>query len=235
MKDRYYAQLKFLRSELISNHGYKEESIALPFSTYVGCRYKEMRNIPRVMFVGKATAGWDRPEGQSHKFINEVKSGRYPWGQFWPFIIDLVPKIYGACRVETKMDREWVLDRIVWSNLTRLGSGGGNPSGKLYKCQRNVCRDALKSELNELQPTCVVLVTGGFYTSLVKEIFGDFDCRTKNQIADDNLWVKDLCSDFGKGRVYWSRHPQGWKTEFREQAKEFIGHDQAKFLNAKRE
>lgn len=141
MKDSYYPQLKFLRSELISNHRYAEASIAHPFSTYVGCRYKEIKSIPRIMFVGKATAGWDKPGGQalSHKFVNDVKLGKYPWGGFWPFIIDLVPKIYGACRLETRIDPEWVLDRIVWSNLMRLGSGGGNPSGKLYKCQRNVC------------------------------------------------------------------------------------------------
>jgi hypothetical protein len=209
--DHHYKKLTAIRRKVGNNLA------AMPFRYYRGPEYKPNSRGPKIMYIGKATYGWS---GTPNRFIeNDLQKGRYPWGQFWPFIIDLVPQIYGSWdRKFEENSRKWSLDRTVWSNLMKLGAADGNPRGQLYKLQQNTSQNILREELRLLKPNCVILVSGGDYSSDAEAVFGESHLWKQKIINDDNLWIKNLPSEYGNGRVYWTRHPQGWKSEYKSAA-----------------
>lgn len=212
-----------------------EVQAACPFVPFSGS--EAISSIcPRILYIGKATFGWDGSSFEdaqdvaSRFVMGEVARGQYR-SAFWDFIIDVVPRVHRACGLAAEDAAEWALDRIRWTNLMKVGSAEGNPYGGLYGKQRLICHRILRDELQEFRPTCVVMVTGGDYEADVYEVFGrEWDEHTL-RLPGNNLWVKDLPDEFSKGRVYWTRHPQGWRRDHREAAKELISQDHARFTS----
>ena len=116
-----------------------DKDAALPFEPHIGKRYEKIPNEPRVMYIGKATDEWTEEKGTKIENVPQDTP-------FFRFIRDLVPEIYGKAGypAPNAPDYQWMWDRIVWSNLMKIGgrkgksevspcqpaegSGEGNPS-----------------------------------------------------------------------------------------------------------
>jgi hypothetical protein len=128
------------------------------------------------------------------------------------------------------------MDRIVWSNLFKVGLETGNPTdGFGMYPQREIAQRLILREINVYRPTAIVLVCGenGGYFKFIEDIFGKASAWSKIKIkkgvdVDCELWMRT----YGKARMYWTRHPERWHSEPRDLALKKIAADQGRFVRA---
>ena len=187
------------------------------FKTYVGKEY-EPDSSKSLMVVGKATAGWDRIDAEGF-VMEEVVTGEYN-SAFWRFIIKLSTELNN-----TDYHKD-ALQRIVWSNIMKIGIYGGNPYGDAYTYQRELCIELLKKEIEYLKPARLVFVTGDDYLYDVLQVIGIGkqivcidDEKMKPEAYKLKLQPKSLIKNCS---VFLTRHPQGWTLEDRKCAEKAI-------------
>lgn len=213
-KQNFEELLKIYSEHQIENPSY-------PFEPHIGSEFKTGKGQPRLMFVGKATYGWQKGSDASDFVKKSSWANNKYYSAFWKHLFDVVRAVYYKTSqkkldIANKQNREWVIDRIVWSNLARIGSEkNGNPSGTLLTAQTKICEKILREEIDELAPTGIVLVTYDFMESVVYNIFGKDNWKKE---YNDWFWYQTWQSRSGNSTgIYWSRHPQGWPNDDSEQ------------------
>ena len=197
MKERDFAKLLAIRSQLISDGTYSEEQIAYPFAPHVGRHYGKDDLFPRLMLIGKATHGSYGAENESKPTFEDQMQGTdeiaYSVSSaFWRFLVDFSRMIATHVHIDSeseRIDRAWIMDRIIWNNAMKLGAAPkGNPTGKLAEAQRLLCKEILIQETEEHDPKFILVVTAGYELKLIENVYGAQD--TWKDYADIQMWAK---------------------------------------------
>ncbi len=176
-----------------------------PFLAGVGPEY--FQASPRLLVVGKATAGWSNVEepvtaeatsAHSAAFVQEPTAGA-----FFRHVQQL------ALGVASGVDPAAAARRIAWTNLARIGYAGGNPAGQAFDAQETLCRWLLAAELDWLRPDLVILLTGDYRHDLVSDFFDGIVWEYLPNAGHDAAW----CGCWHGVRVVWTMHPQGKSLE----------------------
>jgi len=194
-----------------------ESKLSGVFHTYVGPNYGTDGSDVKLMLVGKATAGWNlggRPPGEDHsiEFLEkEIIPGKYH-SSFWYFLKNLALALHNDPKFEN--DNE-IFRSVVWSNVMKIAQGGSNPSRDVAKMQRGICLELLKQEVETLEPTHLVFVTGNTYWRDVQNLL---PVEWSDHASD--YWE----ARYAKTKVFWTRHPQGWERNRRDEVIDLIVH-----------
>ena len=194
---------------------FKKEKECAFFKTHEGCKYKNAST--KLMFVGRATNGWDEKYNESiHKSEKNCldawitpkkehpKKYNYCRSAFWQVAKAVTTKsLKKSLKMNEKdWDTEWSC-HIVWSNLYRVApKDGGNPSTALCEDQLGLCKDLLHAEIEELRPNKIICLTGSDWAegflgiSKSSEIHNDEKISCKGRFKKINYAVT-------------SGHPQG--------------------------
>ena len=121
------------------------------FRTRIGENFPSEKNTG-IIFYGRATNGWydeekEQPDKRKTLFqhLYEYKS------TFFSFIRKIAKSIYG----------EDCASQIAWSNVCKIApSDGGNPSDALWEAQYKSMAKIIKTEIDYLSPSLVILITG---------------------------------------------------------------------------
>jgi hypothetical protein len=167
---------------------------------------------PRVLFVGKATSGYGEPalasfEGAKRR-DEEVVREYLPNGRtaFWQFGRKILRQTLRLCAIPAA-DSE-LPSFCGWSNLAKIGDLSGNPPPKSVEMQKELCVEALRSEIAFFKPTAVIAVPQNFAQHEIMEpVFGEddkwyFDTPGKDRVA------YQIHKEF-ETLVIWTNHPQG--------------------------
>jgi hypothetical protein len=177
-----------------------------------GCGTDYMGSNPRILIVGKATGGWrdvadttdaERIRQHSDDFLAWVADA--PFSAFWRHIDRL------ARDIAESAGQSWQrpLNHIAWTNLARIGMAGGNPQGRAFAVQEDICCRLLTGEINWLKPDLMVLLTHNYQHRFVSSFFRTAEWRTLRNAGHDDAWVGIV-----DGRmVFWTAHPQGKARE----------------------
>ena len=205
----YYQKLSSIREDL-EHLNQNPDGV---FHTYVGERYCEASSR-RLMIVGKATMGWGEcgHEGSRDFVIGKVAERKYS-SHFWHFIRTLSARLHDHLNPD---DLKALYERVVWSNIMRIGVNGGNPKGSTRNRQRDLCAALTKAEVKSLRPTHLVFTTGNDYWDEVCAVVG---AQSRCELEED-VW-RLYGTDRGMN-VYWTRHPQGWSSIRKERAIQHI-------------
>lgn len=113
----------------------------LTFHTQIGSLYKR----GGIAFYGRATNGWDDDYNNGIRSILTHSHSR-----FFQMIKRITNFIYPENSVEN----------IVWSNICKVAPEQGNPNNTLWEDQYNFVVKILNAEMEILQPSITVLITG---------------------------------------------------------------------------
>ena len=219
----------------------KDFAVAAPFVPVVGTHYGEP-GAPKIMYIGKATEGWGtRPasslaedRASTKDFYDRLSAGKYR-SMYWFFIRDLTAKLFdvtgNVCTADhgNENPMKWALDRVIWSNLMKIGSVSSWPRKRLAKAQAPLMEKLLRYELETHRPDAIILTTNWYEWEFVEKVFG---MKGREEIAEVGGWpilaidADDICA-----RLYWARHPQGWKDRWKAENeiaadfKTFFSHD----------
>ncbi|MGU9977090.1 MAG: hypothetical protein ACNYNY_00120 [Candidatus Oxydemutatoraceae bacterium WSBS_2016_MAG_OTU14] len=189
------------------------------FKTHEGCKYKNAST--KLMFVGRATNGWDEKYNEStHKSENNcleawtAPEDRHPDGYsyhnsaFWQVAKAMTRKFLEMN--EKDWNTKWSC-HIVWSNLYRIApKEKGNPSIALCKDQLDLCKDLLHAEIEELQPDKIICLTG--YDNWAK---GFFDIAHPPKVHSEKISCKGRFKN--ADYVVTAGHPQGKRMGTKEE------------------
>jgi hypothetical protein len=220
-----------------------------PFVPYVGSRYGRKPGAPRLLFVGKATAGKFLPD--DHRGSPTLKAQRalvhtfcskhlipgdpeYYDSAFWRFVRLTVGKTFQSCGADVPDDgveyRRWCMDRLAWDNYMKIGTVEGNPAGDAVKSQVKICQTLLQRNIRRLAPTGVVLlVHNAYWEEMTRPLFYEDGVPWK-QMDGRALWSKDgpLNMSAKPFRIYWMFHPERKTTAQLNTWAALIAADQAK-------
>lgn len=199
-----------------------------PFLSVAGRHYADQKH-PRIMFIGKATAGSviEKPseitkaadcEKDIAEFWKKVAEGEYH-SLFWSFLCSTTRRLWEACGYETENSPQWALDRLVWNNVMKIGMDGTQPVGEAANMQRSLCKEILQFELKTLKPTIIIAVTNNYEWHLINFFFDKNNEKNNENILPDappykcNTWHREIRRGV---HMFWTRHPQGWKREYRD-------------------
>jgi hypothetical protein len=203
-----YGRLDALRFEI------KAAGIGHVSSVFVPVGVAEAELIspaPRVLFVGKATRDWGESLGSfdsSKHRAEEVVNDWLPNGRsaFWQFAREILRQTLQRCEISPS-DSE-LPSFCGWSNLAKIGDLYGNPPPQSVEIQKELCIEALRSEIAFFRPTAVVLVPQTYaQQAILQPIFGNddtwhFDTADKGRVAYQfHEGLKTL--------AIWTNHPQG--------------------------
>ncbi|HEX9790355.1 MAG TPA: hypothetical protein VGA60_06805 [Kiloniellales bacterium] len=191
-----------------------EDRIAGPFVPIVGECYGES-GVPKVMFVGKATYGWDASPGmslgerldQARAFYEDIANNRYR-PTFWRFLCRMTGKIHGVVGLSSSEQPGWALERLIWSNLFLIGAARSQPGKALARAQHDLMGKLLHYQLHTFRPDAIILMSNEYEGDFVERVFGTEHKRKLPGVLGPWTDVIDL-SSIG-ARLYWTRHPQGW-------------------------
>lgn len=203
------------------------------FVPRVGKLYGE-KDAPRIMFVGKATAGWGGDSKSleddwqaTENFYDKLYNGEYK-SQFWYYIRGLTREIYKEVGLNYENDIQWAVDRVIWSNLMKIGVNGSQPYGRLASEQRPMMKRILAYEMHNLRPDAIILCTNDYEAKLVEEVFGAQNAETIAYVGSDPI-DSTLVEEID-AKLYWTRHPQGWAKN---EAERIIAEDFGKWFKSK--
>lgn len=203
------------------------------FVPRVGSLYDE-EGAPRIMFIGKATAGWGGSSKSleddwrvTEEFYEDLYTYQYR-SMFWYYIRNLTSGVYGKLGLHFEQDMRWVLDRVIWSNLMKIGVNATQPYGKLADEQRPLMEKILRYELESLQPDMILICTNDYESRLVENIFGFQNYEVIAEVGRSEIW--SIVMEEVGAKVYWTRHPQGWGN--RSEAERLIAEDFASWFQS---
>ncbi len=198
---------------------------AAPFISVAPPRY-DPEQIPSILYVGKATRGlWgDREDvgellDQQEKFtVNSLADYAAEWlekniwnrgwrrpGPFWYFARSLSETV--ASVTHSEIDD---LQNLVWTNISKIGVGIGNPGGEYLELQKDLSVNTLRYEILHYKPKIVFWVNGDYASDVVNRVVSDPRQETW-QKGDSDLWYWWRGPVDGMPAMIWAGHPQGKK------------------------
>ena len=210
-----YDKFRSLRKQMISDGIGDLAKVFVPVGAAAPARLN--RTAPRVLFVGKATNGWN--EGRLDSFDGSKKlaedilkdfCGLTNRSAFWQFSRAVLRQALRSCNIEA--DNVELASFSGWSNLVLIGNTGSYspPIGRALDRQKELCIEALRSEIVRFRPTAVVLVSQLYAMhEIAHPVFG----------GDDGTWSfdspqEDVAYKFHpdlETTVVWANHPQGMR------------------------
>jgi hypothetical protein len=184
-----------------------------------------------VLYVGKATAkDWYRdddafgpPCGSSREVMERRIKERRECTQ--EFLNDVAPSynsgFWGFAReVNTVAAGRWnvpltgPLQHITWTNICKIGTLKGNPSGFILKEQSELAIDTLRSEISAYDPQLICFVTWDYAWNLVKEALSDSNDASWDQMGNDEwMWYHPPRKRFPAALL--TGHPERKRTDLR--------------------
>jgi len=111
----------------------------------------------------------------------------------WNYTMEVWCRLTGNAE-KTAWTQKWY-EKIVWSNLYKVApTMGGNPDEKLKALQLGVCKELLKTEIEEFKPTHILFVTGysgwfeNFNNLMGEEILFDRKAEYNNYVEASGTW-----------------------------------------------
>jgi len=149
-----------------------------------------------VFYVGQATRGnWGRYEFDAGPNLFERRSftqefllsssdlGSVHKSNFWRFAYRLSAVV---ARTEHSVP---YLGNLIWSNLAKIGTQSGNPHGQYLSAQIDLNIDMLRAEIDEYQPTLIVIAAGLFGGLIIEGAIAKFDSPSwEKENDDDGYW-----------------------------------------------
>lgn len=185
-----------------------KDQIAAPFLSIPA---PDMRSV---LYVGKATSkdgpGGDAPFGQPYpgdkqargarikerreatkKFLEEI-APTYNSG-FW----QLAGELNVAIAKAYELPAATTLRHITWTNLCKIGALKGNPSGLLFRRQRDLAVETLRVEIELYKPQLIWFATWDYGWDLVKQVFGDSADESWDQTGNEEwFWLRRATDGF---------------------------------------
>lgn len=126
-----------------------------------------------LMFIGKATNGWDEKEEEDFSIEKRMNWIPTYQGGFWPLIRKVCRKLYGE---------HWP-KKFIYNNLYKyVPVDEGNPNAKVMKSTFNICNKILKLELEITAPKVAIFFTSGMEDPFLTDILGEDTFKTPNKI-----------------------------------------------------
>lgn len=221
LSDELFRELNTLAARL--EREFKSDGAFVP---RVGRLYGE-NDAPRIMFIGKGTAGWggsslslDDDWQATQRFYDKLYNKEYR-SQFWDFIRNLTKGLFDRVGLDCEDDMRWALDRVVWSNLMKIGAKGSQPYGELADKQRPLMEKILHHELNTLRPNVIIICTNDYEEEFVESFFGLQDSKILAEVGGSEIY--SIVSQEIGAKIYWTRHPERWGN--RSEAERIIAED----------
>jgi hypothetical protein len=175
------------------------------------------RMAPRVLFVGKATNGWnekrlDSFDGSKRQAEDTLKKwGPRPRKAFWEFSRAVLRQALRSCNIEA--DDGELASFSGWSNLVLIGNTGsyGPPKGRALDRQKELCIEALRAEIIRFRPTAVVLMSQAYAMhEIAHPVFGGHDGTWSFDTSQQDSVAWKFHPDL-ETTVVWTNHPQGMR------------------------
>ena len=178
------------------------------------------------LFVGRAPNGWASfypSEWDRDKFIQDpmlpdgdtnfsdwlANNGNEHYkisrSQFWQDAKRIFYSLY---------DGDFSTD-IAYSNLCKISLQNSNPNDEQCWLQLDVCRKILLAEITELEPECIVFMTG--YNGWAECFFDDWNEVNIDTTSDEAI---ECSGDIAGYPFVVIRHPQGKAKDIRDRAVE---------------
>lgn len=161
----------------------------------------------RILVVGKATRGaWDvnryrksllkSPDNaisdklrQNRQLLEDGGNGT----NFWTFFCRLIDRLAGSDP-----------DRVIWSNVAKIASVGGVPSGRLLSEQADLAERTLRVEAKEYRPALTIFLVGNNsgLSNIIKNALGTSDDDWEKNEALNVWWIQ------GPEAKLWTGHPE---------------------------
>jgi hypothetical protein len=175
-----------------------------------------------ILYVGKATSkDWNEDDSVygntmearirerrkcTRKFIQE-EAASYNSG-FWQFARELNVEAAGKWRLPIRNP----VQHITWTNICKIGTTKGNPTGVLFSKQRDLAVETLRREIRLFRPQLICFATGNYKWDLVKEALGDSKDESWNQTGNDEwIWFRPATN--GVPTALWTGHPERKQKE----------------------
>jgi hypothetical protein len=215
-------RLKRLWSEWIDLHNVlssgKRKNIQTPAAPFFSASSK-VKCKSRILLVGKATdRDWYGKEYQlsirrskedaihdrlhRNRYIVQTGGNRK---SFWQFFDRLA-----------SVNQEIGRDSVVWSNIAKIGSLIGNPSGLLLSIQADLAERTLRAEIEEYDPKVIIFVTGTnecMDRIIMRTLGVPRDLWIRSEKEDRSGKIPDVWWTGSRPLALWTRHPQGAKAQ----------------------
>jgi hypothetical protein len=156
----------------------KTNANEVKFNAVVGKEYKNQEM--KLLVIGRATNGWEEPEGNAFDELLANKKYNIKRSAFWRMAIKV---LLSKDHLE-KDDISKNIQKLAWTNLYKFApKSGGNPSKKSMENQYKDCVDELINEFNCLKPDVAILFTGENWFKDFKHIFSDFKTVNKKNVV----------------------------------------------------
>jgi len=217
MSDLHALQIKWvvLFDELSCDDRFGGKIAPPFFSVWAGA-------LPSILYVGKATSkdGCDDGSVNAGNPKERVEKGRlnnaaflrkcapnYNSG-FWQLARELNAQI--AAR--GKIPNNNCVQHIIWTNISKIGTIKGNPSGSLLKKQRILSVETLREEIETYKPRLIWFVTWDYEEDAVNEVLRDSNGHLWNKTGNEDwIWSRPATNTLPAAIL--SGHPQGKSIE----------------------
>jgi hypothetical protein len=168
--------------------------------------------VPRLLFVGKATNGYNEPGLGSFAGSMATNTGllrTHKLSQFLGFIRKITAELLQARGLS--FDQGAVMRSIGWSNLVKIGVANGNPQGTKLQTQAKLSIEILKAEIARWKPHATIFLTSEYAADTVLlPAFGDRGTWTQQTAiasgTTEHVWFK-TAAETGCPLI-WTLHPQ---------------------------
>lgn len=210
-----YEKFRALRKQMVGDGIGGLAKVFIPVGAAAPARLN--RTAPRVLFVGKATSGWneerlDSFDGSKKQAEDILKEwGPRPRKAFWEFSRAVLRQALRSCNIEA--DDVELASFSGWSNLVLIGDTGSYspPKGRALDRQKELCIVALRAEIIRFRPTAVVLVSNDYAMhQIAHPVFGGNDGTWSFDTPQQSSVAWKFHPDL-ETTVVWTNHPQGMR------------------------
>lgn len=214
--------LKQLWCEWIELHsvlekGMKEEGALEKLPTAPFFSAASNRHRKQILFVGKATDGDWCPDSYGsalRKSRDDAISERLRCNRKFVQSVGNKTAFWALFHRLTGISQEFGLEGGIWSNVAKIGSKKGNPSGLLLSAQADLAERTLRAEVEEYQPELIFFVAGSdaFMSRIILRALNLTSAEAAWSIserAEPEAGVRDVWWRNTTPPVLWTQHPQG--------------------------
>lgn len=123
--------------------------------------YEDMSGVEFGKYCSKKFNDTERFEWISPNFTSwKNKKYHIRKSPFWNVSEKIWNKVAGEeSRAPAKCPYYRWFEHIAWSNLYKISPSSGNPGERMMHLQRQACVEILKTEIRELKPTVIIMIT----------------------------------------------------------------------------
>jgi hypothetical protein len=156
----------------------KTNANEVKFNAVKGDKYENQEK--KLLVIGRATNGWEEPEGNAFDELLTNENYNIKRSAFWRMAI----KVLLEKEHLEEDDISNNIQKLAWTNLYKFApKSGGNPSNKSMENQYECCVCELKKEFKCLKPDVAILFTGESWFKDFKHIFSDFKTVNKKNVV----------------------------------------------------